>query len=112
MSIETGVQNKLICIAVVSIVFHGLDREKALAIPIVYAASALCIVLIWALVAWKIGWTHLDKDLNLMQAYLEILSLIEKGKGDDAQDETTLEVNVSSVVIHSSEGDSGSIKPG
>lgn len=68
ISIETSIQNKIIAIAIIGISFPTqADKDVANSIPLVYSLFATIINVIWALVAWKIGFTTNDSKVSLWE---------------------------------------------
>jgi len=66
VSFETSIQNKIIAIAIIGVTFSTQEeKDVATAVPLVYALFATLINGIWAIVAWKLGFTSYDRKLGL-----------------------------------------------
>ena len=67
VGVETSIQNKFVAIAVLSLTFkNNLEAsDSAMVIPILYAAIAFLVNCIWCTIAWKRGYTFLDKNTTL-----------------------------------------------
>lgn len=69
LAVETSIQNKLIALANLALLFNGLERDISYAVPIIYALFGVGFNFCIMVIAWKLGWTYLDKDKNFREVY-------------------------------------------
>jgi predicted Na+-dependent transporter len=66
IAIECGVQNKILANAVIAVTFTNPDeRDMAFGIPLVYGVFSSVLVIIFSIIAWRIGWTNMPRDSNV-----------------------------------------------
>lgn len=69
ISLECGVQNKVLALSVIGISLKGHDKSEAAAMPLIYGLFAIGINVMWGFSAWKcLGWTHLDRSMGIFEA--------------------------------------------
>ena len=72
VTVECGVPNKVLCSAVLSVLFNDpVARDEAFAIPFLYGITSTVEVVVFALVAWKLGWTGLSPKTYLWDGLVE-----------------------------------------
>lgn len=92
VGLETGIQNKFVAIAVLSILFTDpVSRAAAFVVPLFYAIWATLFSFIWAGIAWKCGYTNLDKNAYLWDAIKEYVKDLKAKKA--AQEAARAEKN-------------------
>lgn len=71
ISIETSIQNKIIAIAIIGITFNTQqEKDVANAVPLIYAVCATGLNVVWAIAAWKLGWTSYDSKLSFCGLFM------------------------------------------
>lgn len=68
VSIETSIQNKVVALAIIGVTFRTqAERDAASAVPLVYAFFATALNVVWAVAAWRLGFTSYDRNLGVCE---------------------------------------------
>jgi membrane protein YqaA with SNARE-associated domain len=74
--VEVSTQNQLIAMAIIGLTLDSNPamRDQAYVVPLVYGACAATGNVLWAIVAWKLGLTLLDRHATIREACQQLNS--------------------------------------
>lgn len=71
MFLEVGIQNMPVSMAAIMFVLPVPQAYAALALPMCYQMICMCYLIVMSYIAWKLGYTNLDRNKNFIAAWRE-----------------------------------------